>query len=87
MGFQNSLACVQRRIGTILRAEIPFARAYIDDIVIFSRTFEEHIENLKSVFQKLKLFKIFLNARKCFLCYPSAIRILKFPKTLKHLEY
>lgn len=71
MGFRNSPAYVQRKIDTILRAERTFARSYIDDIVIFSRTFEEHLEHLKAVFQKLKSFKIVLSAKKCFLGYPS----------------
>lgn len=41
MGFRNLLAYVQRRIGSILRTQRSFARAYTDDIVIFTQTFEK----------------------------------------------
>ncbi|TQS34689.1 hypothetical protein Golomagni_04917 [Golovinomyces magnicellulatus] len=71
IGFRNSPTYVQRRIDIILRTERAFARSYIDDVVIFNRTFEEHFEHLRAVFQKLRSFKIFLSAKKCFLDYPS----------------
>ncbi|KAI1002601.1 hypothetical protein K3495_g5603 [Podosphaera aphanis] len=67
MGFRNSPAYVQRIIDTILRQE----RAYIDDIVIFSRTFADHLRDLRSVFQKLTNHNIHLSPKKCFLNYPS----------------
>ncbi len=38
MGYKNSPAYVQRQIDRLLRAFRQFARAYVDDIVIFSRT-------------------------------------------------
>ncbi|KAI0996230.1 hypothetical protein K3495_g11949, partial [Podosphaera aphanis] len=108
MGFRNSPAYVQRIIDTILRNERDFARSYIDDIVIFSKTFDDHMNHLKAVFQKLKAHRIHLSPKKCFLSYPSvallgqkvdalglssatdkleAIRNLRFPRTLKQLEY
>lgn len=71
MGFRNSPAYVQRIIDTILRDERYFARAYIDDIVIFSHTFQDHLNHLKAVFQKLKDHFIHLSPKKCFLSYPS----------------
>ncbi|KAF7852733.1 hypothetical protein EAF04_010926 [Stromatinia cepivora] len=71
MGFRNSPAYVQRRIDNILRLERGFARAYIDDIVIFSRSFPEHTAHLKQVFTKLRAANIALSPKKCFLSYPS----------------
>lgn len=108
MGFRNSPANVQRRIDLILRAQRSFARAYIDDIVIFSCTFEIHLQHLQQVFEKLKEFRFVLSPKKFFLSYPlislldqkvnslgltsdqdklAAIQSLKFPKTLKQLEF
>jgi len=71
MGYRNSVQYVQRNIDTILREHRSYARAYIDDIVIFSRTFEEHIQHLKRVFAALQKHRIHLSAKKSFLVFPS----------------
>ena len=39
--------------------------AYLDDILIYGRTFEEHLENLKAVLKGLKEKGIKLNAKNC----------------------
>ncbi|KAI1005182.1 hypothetical protein K3495_g3037 [Podosphaera aphanis] len=71
MGYRNSPAYVQRIMDTLLRKHRKFARTYIDDIVIFSKTFEEHIHHLQVVFSKLLEHNIHLSPRKWFLAYPS----------------
>jgi hypothetical protein len=43
IGFKNSVSYVQRQINRILRPVRHFARAYIDDVVVFSKTLEEHL--------------------------------------------
>ncbi|KAI0992618.1 hypothetical protein K3495_g15567, partial [Podosphaera aphanis] len=60
-----------RTIDTILREERKFARAYIDDIVIFSKTFRDHALHLRAVFSKLEKHFIHLSPKKCFINYPS----------------
>ena len=71
MGFKNSPPYVQRKIDGILRAYRAFARAYVDDIVVFSRTLEEHIDHLHSVFKLLNSYGISLSPKKSFLGYPT----------------
>ena len=71
MGYRNSLAYVQRMIDKILRQERGFSRAYVDDIVIFSKTLEEHIRHLHQVFKKLAHIGICLSPEKSFLAYPT----------------
>ena len=71
MGYRNSPAHAQRTIDRILREHRPYARAYINDIVIFSRTLEEHLEHLRALFQQLLDFNICLSPKKSFLAYPS----------------
>ena len=39
--------------------------AYMDDIVIFSKTFEEHLENLEQIFNRLRSSGISLKLSKC----------------------
>lgn len=42
-----------------------FVLPYMDDIIIFSQTKEEHIEHLNYVFMKLLANNIYLNKKKC----------------------
>ena len=39
--------------------------AYLDDILIYGRTFEEHLENLEAILKRLMEKGIKLNAKKC----------------------
>ncbi len=48
-----------------------FALVYIDDIVVFSRTFEEHTTHLDTVFKAIAESKITLSPKKCNLGYQS----------------
>ena len=71
MGFQNSPPYVQRQIDQILRAHRGYAQAYIDDIVIFSKTLEDHLIHLNDVFNLLASLDIVLDPTKTFLGFPS----------------
>lgn len=70
MGFKNSPAYVQRRIDIILRPFWEFARAYIDNIVIFSTTFEEHVAHLHRVFTFFQSIGMRLNPKRSYFGYP-----------------
>ena len=71
MGYRNSPAYVQRMIDRILRPFRHFCRAYVDDIVIFSTSLEEHVEHLTQVFKALNAMNIHLAPNKAYLGYPS----------------
>ena len=71
MGYRNSPAYVQRMIDRILRPFRHFCRAYVDDIVIFSTSLEEHVKHLTMVFGALSDMNIHLAPAKAFLGYPS----------------
>ena len=44
---------------------LTFARCYIDDIVIWSATFEEHLEHLSAVFARLRGAQLKVHPEKC----------------------
>ena len=44
---------------------LPFVAVYLDDILIFSKTAEEHLEHLKQVLQILKENKLYCKLKKC----------------------
>ena len=45
--------------------DLPFAMAYLDDIIIYSSTPEEHLEHIKTVFKKLRHAKLSMKLSKC----------------------
>ena len=65
-GLTNSGASFQRLMGHILRGlEYRFALIYRDDIIIFSRSVEEHLVHLEEVFRRLRQANVKLNPKKC----------------------
>ena len=44
---------------------------YLDDIIIFSRTFEEHLSRLESVLSRLRAGGLKLKVKKCAFCAPE----------------
>ena len=65
-GLSTSLAAIVRCLERALGPEVdPYTVIFVDDILVISRTLEEHFENLRSVFQKLRLANITLKLHKC----------------------
>ena len=65
-GLANSGASFQRLMGHILRGlECRFAFIYIDDIIIFPKSVEEHLVHLEDVFRRLRHANVKLNPKKC----------------------
>jgi len=48
-----------------------YALHYVDVVVVFSKTFEEHLEHLDSVFRKLTTTGFTMNIGKCNFCKPE----------------
>lgn len=49
----------------VLSGMSDFAAAYLDDIVIFSSTWEEHLRHLETVMERLRSAGLTVNAAKC----------------------
>ncbi|UYV63245.1 hypothetical protein LAZ67_2003535 [Cordylochernes scorpioides] len=59
--------------------------SYLDDIIVLSDTFEKHITDLQSVFERLTLFKLHANRHKCHFA-GSRVKYLGFWITQEGLE-
>ena len=63
-GLTGAPATFQRLMNTVL-TEVPHAMVYIDDILIYSFTFDEHIADIGRVFFRLKKAGLKLKPNKC----------------------
>jgi len=65
-GLTNSPATYQRVMEEILGdLHMRACLIYLDDVIIFSRTYEEHLERLQQVFQRIRDSGLKLAPRKC----------------------
>ena len=69
-GLTNAPAVFQRLMQRVLMGLNPpegpdMVTVYIDDILVFSRTLDEHLQHLQSVLQRLKQAGLKLNPQKC----------------------
>src|SRR5208282_4344088 len=69
-GLKNALAFFQRCIDEILgQYRWDFVLAYIDDIVVFSRTYEEYLIHVAKVLDILSTAGLTLSEKKCHFGY------------------
>lgn len=64
-GLLGAAATFQRLVDKLLEAHAEYAAAYIDDVIIFSQTWEEHLEHLEAVIKKIKETGLTVNPEKC----------------------
>jgi hypothetical protein len=66
-GLCNAPGTFQRMMNDILRDFLhKFVTVYLDDVCIYSRTLEEHLEHLRLVLQRFKEEGLKLRMKKCF---------------------
>ena len=63
-GLAQVLANFQELMTGVLK-DLPFAMAYLDDIIIYSSTPQEHLEHMRTVFKKLRDAKLSMKLSKC----------------------
>ena len=64
-GLAQAPVYFQALINKVLKGLHKFAVAYLDDIIIFSKNEEEHLEHLRIIFQRLKEAGLKLKRSKC----------------------
>ena len=77
-GLTGAPATFQRLLDKLIGPEMePHAFAYLDDIVIVTPTFEEHLDWLERVLSKITAAGLTINPEKCEFCR-SQVRYLGF---------
>src|SRR6266496_2345538 len=67
--LKNASLTFQRLMNKVLREYIDeLVIVYIDDLLIHSKTFEEHIEYIRKVFEKLQEVNLMIKLKKCKFC-------------------
>ena len=83
VGYKNGPSIFQRIMQNVL---VPFlwifVLVYIDDIVIFSLTLEDHISHLDQVFKAIEGSGVTLSITKCHFGYQS---LLLLGQNVSHL--
>ncbi len=66
-GLCNAPSTFQRLMQRILRGFHSFCSVYIDNILVFSESVEEHLSHLSQVFKRIESFSLKLHPNKCSL--------------------
>lgn len=68
-GLHSAPATFQRLLDNVLGPELePNVFVYLDDIIICNQSFDEHLETLLKVFNRLRDARLRLNPEKCKFC-------------------
>lgn len=66
-GMTNSAASFVRLMKEILKGKDDFADSFIDDIIVYSETWDTHVRQLRQVFVSLQEAKVTAKPSKCYL--------------------
>ena len=64
-GLSQVPAYFQLLINNVLQGCSKFTMGYLDNIIIFSKTEEEHLEHLEKIFKKLREYELKMKREKC----------------------
>ena len=71
-GLKNAPSHFQRVVDAILGMyRLDFTLAYIDDIIIYSKTLEEHLEHVDKVLEALRNVGMMVSEEKCHFAYDN----------------
>jgi transposase InsO family protein len=76
-GLTGAPATCQRLLDKVLRGAQEYATAYLDDVAIFSDTWEDHLRHLGDVLRRFREAGLVANRNKCQFVRPS-LKLLGF---------
>ncbi len=77
-GLKNATATFQLLMQQVLRDLESYSLAYIDDVIIFSATFDDHMTHIFSVLTRLSAANLSVKKSKCCWLYYSSFEFLGF---------
>ena len=64
-GLHGAPATFQRMMDRLLKGKEEYGAAYMDDLVVFSSEFDEHLEHLKEILETLQEANLTVKPSKC----------------------
>jgi hypothetical protein len=73
-GLSNAPSTFMRLMSHVLRKYIGlFVVVYFDDILVYSKTFDDHMKHIRVVFETLRDSKLYGKLTKCYFCKESVV--------------
>jgi cleavage and polyadenylation specificity factor subunit 1 len=83
-GLRNAPATFQRFINKIF-GDLDYVFAYIDDILVFSHSEQQHFQHLEVIFRRIAEYSLTININKCEF-FKSELKILGYHVTNKGFQ-
>ena len=65
-GVANALAMFQRMMNSLFKEELDtIVLVYLDDLLVYLQTLEDHIHHIKTMLQEMRNAKFFAYLHKC----------------------
>ena len=64
-GLSGAPSTFQQMMDSLIKDKHDFAEAYLDDLIIFSNTWEDHMQHLRTILQQLHRANLTVKPQNC----------------------